>query len=219
MKFILGKKLDMTQVWQNDVCIPVTRVEAGPCPIIQIKSQEKDGYTSVQLGFGSKKEKNVSKPQVGHVAKAKKMNPAIKNHPLILREFRVSDLNGISVGDLVTVDTFSDADKIKVISRSKGRGFQGVVKRHGFKGAPQTHGNKDQLRMPGSSGATAPQRVFKGLRMGGHMGDERVTITNLEIVGVDGAKNILLVKGAIPGSRNSIVMIEGKGELKINKTA
>ncbi len=213
MKFILGKKLEMTQVWQNDKVVPVTKVVAGPCFVVQVKTKEKDGYRAVQVGFGEKKEKNIKKPQKGHLAK-------IGKNLRYLREFRL-DKNKqeeevkVKIGDMIKVDIFSPGDKIKVTGISKGRGFQGVVKRHNFAGAPASHGTKDQLRMPGSIGATGPAHVFKGIKMAGRMGGDQVSTKNLEIIEVDKENNILLIKGAIPGARNSLVLISGEGELKV----
>ena len=216
MKFIIGKKLDMTQVWLRDKVTAVTRVQAGPCPVVQLKSEAKDGYAAVQLGFGQRKEKNIRKPQLGHVAKLKAQNSKLKTNLRYLREFR-DEAKGLKIGDIVDVSTFKVGDVVKVTGTSKGKGFQGVVKRHGFSGQDKTHGNKDQLRMPGSIGATGPQHVFKGVRMPGRMGDERVTTANLKIAQVDKDNNILYISGAVPGARNGLVLIEGEGELKIAK--
>lgn len=217
MKFILGKKIEMTQVWKGDDCIAVTKIQAGPCPVVQVKDIVKDGYEAIQIGFGERKEKNIRKPQKGHFAKAKKENKEINANIRFLKEFRCEDK--VNVGDIVDVSTFSAGDTIQVIGTSKGKGFQGVVKRHGFHGQDATHGHKDQARMPGSIGATDPQRVFKGVRMGGRTGGDRVTTKNLEIVEVDQENNILLIKGAVPGSRNGLVIIEAEGELKVRPRA
>jgi len=209
MKFILGKKLSMTQVWSGDKVVAVTPVLAGPCVITQVKSKSKDGYEAVQLAFGTRKPKNIKKPQLGHVK-----NLDIK--PAHLKEFRVEDATSFKVGDVVSVETFATGDGINVTGTSKGKGFQGVVKRHGFHGFRKTHGNKDQERMPGSIGPKGPAHVFKGTRMGGRMGGERVTTTNLEVVSVDNEKDIIFVKGSVPGAINGLVMIAGKGEIKLN---
>lgn len=210
MRFILGKKLDMTQVWLRDKVVAVTRVGAGPCAVVQLKNKDKDGYIAVQIGFGEKKKKNIKKPQLGHLKK-------LKINLRYLREFRCDNAGDLEIGDIIDVNTFQAGDKIDVIGISKGKGFQGVVKRHGFHGHNSTHGTKDQIRMPGSIGAGGVQRVFKGKRMGGRMGDERVTVKNSEIIEIDKENNILLVKGAVPGARNGLVMIMGEGELVINK--
>lgn len=196
----------MTQVWKNDEAIAVTRVQADPCTIVQIKNDEKDGYTAVQLGYGVRKEKNINKPQKGHM---KDLGSFQK-----LREFRC-ETGELKRGDKIDVNTFEIGDKIQVTATSKGRGFQGVVKRHGFGGSKKTHGNKDQLRMPGSIGATGPAHVFKGTKMGGRMGGDRVTVKNLEVIEIDTENNILSIKGAIPGPRNGLVLVSGDGELKI----
>ncbi len=215
MKFILGKKLEMTRIWKGDEVIAVTRVQAGPCPVVQVKTKTKDGYEAVQIGFGEKKEKNIKKPQKGHLNKLKIKNEKLKTDLRYLREFRGGE--NLEVGNIIDVTTFAEGDKIKVTGISKGKGFQGVVKRHGFHGQDKTHGHKDQNRMPGSIGATDPQRVFKGTRMGGHMGSEQITTKNLEIAGVDNENNVLLIKGSVPGAKNGLVMISGEGELKISE--
>ena len=209
MKFIIGKKIEMTQVWQGETVVAVTKVKAGRCVVTQIKNIEKDGYSAVQLGFGVRKEKNIKKPQKGHF---KKLGNFAK-----VREFRLSDEEAakLKTGDMIDISSFAEGDKIQVTSTSKGKGFQGVVKRYGFKGTKKTHGNKDQLRMPGSIGATGPAHVFKGTRMGGRMGGDRVTIKNLEVAGVDLENDILLVKGPVSGARNSLVLVSGEGELKL----
>lgn len=199
MKYILGRKIEMTQTWTDDGrVIPVTVIEAGPCTVTQIKDSKKDGYRAVQLGFGVKKK--LTKPMRGH----------LKDLPQFrwLREGEIS-VEGIKRGDMINADVFSPGDKVKVIGTSKGKGFQGVVKRHGFHGSPASHGHKDQLRMPGSIGAGGVQHVFKGTRMAGRMGGERVTVSNLEIIEVNKDKNQLTIKGAIPGARNSLVIVVG----------
>lgn len=209
MKFISGKKLSMTQIWSGDAVMAVTPVLAGPCTITQVKSKAKDGYEALQLAFGERKEKNINKPQLGHYKKA-----GVK--PAHVREFRMDNAADFKIGDVVSVDAFSVGDRIDVIGTSKGKGFQGVVKRHHFAGFRKTHGNKDQERMGGSVGAKGPAHVFKGTRMGGRMGGDRVTTTNLEVAAIDEEKNIIFVKGAVPGAINGFVMIKGDGELKVN---
>lgn len=209
MKFIIGKKVSMTQVWQGDKVIGVTQVKADPCTVVQIKNIEKDGYKAVQLGFDNKKEKNIAKPQKGHLKD-------LPNHRY-LKEFRLDGKENIELkrGDKIDVNTFTVGDTIKVTGTSKGKGFQGVVKRHGFHGQDRTHGHKDQERMSGSIGAGGVQHVFKGRRMGGRTGGERVTTTNLEIIEIDPINNILSIKGSVPGARNGLVLVYGEGELKI----
>lgn len=198
MKFILGKKIAMTQIFQETgEAVPVTVIQAGPCNVTQVKSKDKDGYVAVQLGF--EPVKKLAKPQAGHV----------KDLPLFrkLREFRLTE-GSFERGQALTVEQFQAKDVLKVTGFSKGKGFQGVVKRHGFHGHPTTHGHKDQMRMPGSIGATFPQHVIKGKRMGGRMGGERITVANLEVVKVEADKNLLYVKGAVPGGRNSFLLIK-----------
>lgn len=213
MKFILGKKLSMTQIWSGDKVVAVTPVLAGPCVITQVKTKMKDGYEALQLAYGERKEKNINKPQRGSV---KNLN--IK--PRHLREFRIDETAGFKAGDIISVETFAVSDKINVTGTSKGKGFQGVVKRHHFHGSHKTHGNKDQERMPGSIGPKGPAHVFKGMKMGGRMGGEKVTTTNLEVAAIDAAKNILFIKGAVPGAINGLVLIKGEGDLQVNlKTA
>lgn len=206
MKFILGKKLNMTRIWEGDKVIPVTRVAAGPCRVAFIKKNERDGYSAIQLGFGEKKAKKIKKPQA--------KQPGELGNFRYLREFRIEGPEA-KRGDIIAVDIFAPGDIVKVTGLSKGKGYQGVVKRHGFAGASKTHGTKDQLRMPGSSGATGPQHVFKGMKKPGRMGNERVTTANLEIIKVDSDNNILMIKGAVPGARDGLLMISGPGELKV----
>ncbi len=200
-KFLLGKKIEMSQIFKDDKVIPVTKVQAGPCLVIQIKTKEKDGYQAVQIGFGKKKKSN--KPLKGHLKKSGNKDQEYNRY---LREFRIKKTD-LKLGDKIKVDIFQSGDKVKVVGTSKGKGFQGVVKRHGFHGSPASHGHKDQLRMPGSSGATGPARVFKGKKMPGRMGGKRATVKTLEVIDVIPGKNLLLVKGAVPGARNSLLEI------------
>src|SRR6056297_720217 len=211
MKFILGKKVGMTQIWQGEEVVPVTKIQAGPCLVTQIKTQDKDGYDAVQLGFGQKKDKNIKKPQKGHLNKF-----SVK--PRYLREFRISEQEaaGLETGAKIEAGTFEAGDKVDVAGVSKGRGFQGVVKRYRFAGAIRTHGTKDQERMPGSAGAMGVGRIFPGQRMPGRMGGDRVTVKNLEIVEVDAENNILLVKGSVAGPNQGLVFLKGEGELKVS---
>jgi len=214
MKFIIGKKIDMTQIWQGEKVIAVTRVQAGPCPVVQVKTaKSKDGYAAVQLGFDERKEKNVKKPQAGHLKKAG-VSAKDKKTLRYLREFR-DEVKDLKVGDKVDVSTFEVGDTVKVVGTSKGKGFQGDVRRHHFHGHNKTHGTKDQVRTGGSIGAGGPQHVFKGLRMPGRMGNAQSTSSNLKIVQIDQANNILYISGAVPGARNGLVLISGDGELKI----
>lgn len=207
MKFILGKKIGMTRVFKEDgKMVPVTLVEANNCMVIQVKTEEKDGYQAVQLGFGEKK--RVSKAVVGHVQKALGKETAKKSQIKYLREFRIEGDKEYKVGEKINVSDFVEGDKIKVISTSKSKGFQGVVKRHGFKGHPSTHGTKHAKRQPGSIGSGFPEHVFKGKRMAGRMGGDRVTTKTLEIVQVDQEKNILVIKGCFAGNKGALVQIK-----------
>jgi large subunit ribosomal protein L3 len=209
---ILGKKLGMTQIFdEKGTVIPVTVVQAGPCRVTQIRTKEKDGYEAVQLGFDETS--RLKKPQIGHqkdlvrtVEEGKRSKTFGLKH---LREVRTSDLSGYSVGDTVSADQlFNNGDVVDVTGTSKGKGFAGVMKRHNFRGGPRTHGQSDRARAPGSIGSgTTPGRVVKGLRMAGHMGQERVTTQNLKIVRIDAEKNLVLIKGAVPGSNGGLVLI------------
>ena len=202
-KGILGKKIGMTQIFdETGLAIPVTLVEAGPCYVTQVRTPEKDGYSAVQLGFDEVKPKRLSGGEKGHL---KKNNLA----PLrFLREFRSKDPQ-VNEGDEVKVSLFAMGDMVDVIGTSKGRGFQGGVKRYHFAGGPKTHGQSDRHRAPGSRGSgTTPGRVYRGSRGPGHMGDDRVTVQNLKVVFVDEERNLLGVRGAIPGPRGGLVMIK-----------
>ncbi len=203
MKTIIGKKVGMTQIFdEHGKVIPVTVIEAGPCVISQVKSVETDGYNAIQLGFGDVKESKVNKPIKGHFAKA---NVPAKKH---LREFRLDSIEGIKVGDELKADVFAEGEKIDVQGTSKGKGFQGVIKRHGQHRGPMGHGSMYHRR-PGSMGATStPGRVFKGKKLPGHMGRVTVTIQNLDVVKVDLDKNVILVKGSVPGPKGAILKIK-----------
>jgi len=202
-KAIIGKKIGMTQIFdEKGKVIPVTAIEAGPCVIAQVKNVETDGYEAIQLGFGEVKESKVNKPLKGHFAKAK-LTP--KKH---LREFRVDSVEGFKVGDELKADTFVAGDKVDIQGISKGKGFQGVIKRHGQSRGPMGHGSMYHRR-PGSMGPTStPGRVFKGKKLPGHMGRNTITIQNLEVVKVDLDKNVILVKGSVPGINGSILKIK-----------
>lgn len=203
MKGLLGKKLGMTQIFDEDgTVVPITIIEAGPCYITQKKTAEKDGYNAIQVGFGEARENKLKKPIAGHLKKSGA--PAVK----YLREFHVSDPNEYEEGQAIDVSIFKVGDKVDVTGTSKGKGFAGVVKRHHFRGGPKTHGQSDRWRAPGSVGAgSTPGRVFKGVRMAGRMGGERVTVQNLRIALVDPEKNILGIKGAVPGAKNGLIII------------
>ena len=199
---ILGRKIGMTQVWnENDEVVPVTVIQAGPCAVSQVKTKESDGYCAVQIGFGDIKDKHVNKPMRGHFEKAG-VKPV--RH---LREVRVAEGEEHTVGEVVTVANFAEATKVDVIGRSKGKGFQGTIKRWNFNAGPKTHGSHN-YRQHGSIGqCSTPSRVHKGVKMPGHMGNERVTVRNLQVVRVDEEQNLILVKGAVPGAKNGLVIV------------
>jgi len=197
---IIGKKMGMTQIFRdNGRMEAVTAIEAGPCTVIQVKSAAKEGYNAVQLGFGEAK--RLTSPQRGHLKEMGNFKH--------LREFRVDDTESIEVGQKIDVSLFGEGEKVDVTGISKGKGFAGTVKRHHFRGGPKTHGQSDRHRAPGSVGAgTSPGRVFKGTRMAGHMGGEQVTTCNLEVVRADLEHNLLLLKGAVPGATNGLLLIK-----------
>ena len=199
---IIGRKIGMTQVFdEKGECIPATVIEAGPCPVVQVKTAEKDGYSAVQLAFGNKREKNVSKPVVGHLKKAGVGAKAM------LREFRIDDGASYETGQEIKVDVFEIGNRVDVVATSIGRGFQGTTKRHGFTGGKATHGVTTH-RQPGSIGASAyPSRVIKGKRLPGRMGGKRVTMKNLQVVTIDAEQSLLVVRGAIPGPVNGFVLV------------
>lgn len=202
-KALIGKKVGMTQIFDEEgKVIPVTVIETTPCTVTQIKTVEQDGYQAVQLGFGDVKEKKLNKPELGHLSKNKL---APKKY---LREFRLDSIEGIKVGDELKADVFAAGDKVDIQGTSKGKGFQGVIKRHGQSRGPMGHGSMYHRR-PGSMGPTStPGRVFPGKNLPGHMGVETVTIQNLEVVKVDLDKNVILVKGSVPGTKGSILKIK-----------
>ncbi len=210
-KFIIGIKRGMTQLFlDNGEAVPVTIVAAGPCQIAQIKTKTNDGYQAVQLSYGQKRKQ--TKSLLGH------LKGLLQNR--YLAEFKVSDeelLLKYKRGLEIRVDSFKEGDLVKVSGTSKGKGFQGVVKRHGFHGSPATHGHKDQLRMPGSIGAGGVQHVLKGTKMGGRMGHDQVTVANLEIVKIDQTENLFYIKGALPGIRGGMLKIYGTGDLVLHE--
>jgi large subunit ribosomal protein L3 len=219
MKFIVGKKIEMSQIWINDQVEAVTRIQAGPCFVTQIKTLNKDGYEAVQVGFDKKKEKNTKKPQIGHLKAVKAKG--IEDNFRFLREFNpdADNKTTLEIGDKISAGSFAVGDVIEVSGVSKGRGFQGVVKRHHFQGGRKSHGNKDQLRMPGSTGATGAGHVFKGTRKPGRMGNDTTTIKNSEILEIDTENNIISIRGGVPGARNGLVMLYSKGDLAVAKPA
>ncbi len=203
LKGLIGKKIGMTQIFdENGAAIPVTIIEAGPCYVTQVRTPEKEGYSAVQLGFDEIKPKRISGGELGHLKKSN--TPPLR----ILREFRAKDPQ-VNEGDKVSVDLFALGEAVDVVGVSKGKGFAGAVKRYHFRGGPKTHGQSDRERGPGSrSSGTTPGRVYKGSRGPGHMGDDRVTAQNLKVVLVDPERNLLGVRGAIPGGRGGIVMVK-----------
>ena len=230
---LIGRKIGMTQVFDDDgKVVPVTAIEAGPCPIVQVKTEARDGYRAVQLGFGRKKERRSRKPELGHTAGA-----GLDYVPAIKREFRLGGddtlaeephtpaavvaeapaeegtvheaepQRGLCVGQVLTVSMFSEGERVRVTGHTKGRGFQGVVRRHGFGGFPKSHGHPS-IRVPGSIGpGTDPSRVIKGRKMSGHMGTERKTVRNLSVVKIDAERNLIFVRGGVPGARNGWVFV------------
>lgn len=216
MKGLLGIKVGMTQIFDEaGVVSPATVIQAGPCYVTQVKQVSTDGYGAIQLGYGEVKESRLTRGQRGHLGllegdtrnsgrKANSNIPPIRN----LREFRTRKAEEYDVGQILTVEQFEKGDRVDVVGRSKGRGFAGVVKRHGFAGGPKTHGQSDRQRAPGSIGATSGMsRVIKGMKMAGRMGNERVTSQNLEVVDIDVERNLLAIKGSVPGAKGGLVSI------------
>jgi large subunit ribosomal protein L3 len=197
---LIGKKLGMSQIFdETGLAHPVTVLEVGPCVVTQVKTEENDGYSAVQLGFGLSKRLNM--PERGHRARSGFSSKT-------LREVRAEDASEFTVGQVLKADVFEPGELVDVTGTSKGRGFQGTVKRHGFRGGPRTHGQSDRLRAPGSIGSSAtPGRVFKGLKMAGRMGGDRVTVQNLKVLRVDPERNLLLVEGSVPGANDGLVMV------------
>ena len=212
-KGILGRKLGMTQVWDaENRIIPVTVIEAGPCRVVQLKTPERDGYAAVQLAFGETKPRRLTKPELGHLKAAG--GPPSRH----LAELRVTDLAGFEIGQIVRADLFTAGERVDVTGISKGKGFTGVMQRHNFKGLGASHGTHKKHRAPGSIGACAtPARVFKGVKMAGQMGSERVTTLNLEVVEGDAERGLLLVKGAVPGPAGSLVFVRNATKAAVKK--
>lgn len=199
---LLGRKIGMTQIFgATGEVIPVTVIEVGPCVVTQVRTKDRDGYEAIQIGFGNVSPKALTKPERGHLAGAGRL----VRH---LREFEADSVDDHAVGEVLTADQFASGELIDVTGTSKGKGFQGVVRRHGFSGGPRTHGQSDRHRAPGSIGAgTTPGHVWKNTRMAGRMGNRRVTVQNLEVVEVMADRNLLLVRGSIPGAKNGLVMV------------
>ena len=204
MKFILGTKQNMVQVWNEEgECFPATVLDAGHVVVTQIKSEDKDGYVAVQVAFGEKNARNINKALKGHFKDLGDFK--------YVKEFRMDseEAGKLKIGDKIEISSFEEGDTVTISGVSKGKGFQGVVKRHGFAGGRRSHGQKHSEREPGSIGATGPQRVFKGVRMAGRMGSDRVTVKNLKVLGVDKENNKILISGAIPGKRGTLIEIRG----------
>jgi large subunit ribosomal protein L3 len=210
MKGILGKKVGMTQLFdEKGAVVPVTVIEAGPCFVTQVKTVETDGYNAIQLGFEEVAERKLTKGQKGHLKKAGV--PTVRR----LREVRSDDVAQYTPGDIIKADIFQDGEIVDVVGVSKGRGFAGAVKRHGFRGGPKTHGQSDRHRAPGSRGAgTTPGHTFPGTRSPGHMGDAQVTVQNLKIALVDAERNLIAVRGAVPGPRGGLVLVHSAVKAK-----
>lgn len=203
MPGLIGKKIGMTQIFTDEGrAVGVTVLEVGPCPVVQVKTEETDGYAAVQLGFGRVKDQRIKKPEAGHVARA-----GLDYVPSVLAEFEPSE-EGYEIGQELTVEMFEVGDRVKITGRTKGRGFQGVVKRHGFAGGRGSHGGTSVIRGPGSIGAgTDPSRVIKGRKMAGRMGGKMRTAMNRQIVRIDADRNLLLIRGSVPGARNNTVFV------------
>ena len=213
VKGILGAKLGMTQIWDNNKVVPVTVVQAGPCVVTQVRTPDKDGYAAVQLAYGAVNPRKVTKPKAGHFAKA---GVAPRR---FLVELRTTDASGYELGQEITAETFAAGQPIDVTGRTKGKGFAGVMKRHGFGGLRASHGVERKHRSPGSIGACAtPGRVFKGVRMAGRMGGGRYTAQGLTIQAIDAEQNLILVKGAIPGPKGALVLIRTAAKAPVKKT-
>lgn len=209
-KFILGKKVNMVQYFEEDGTVtPATLINAGPMFVTQLKNLEKDGYNAIQVGYEEQKKERATKPHIGHIALSQKDQEGKTGAYKHLYEFR-NENTDLNIGDTITIEKFEKGDVVVVSGISKGKGFQGVVKRHGFKGGRRTHGQKHSEREPGSIGIGGIQRVFKGTRMAGRMGGDRITVKNLKVVSVDKENNQILIKGAIPGRRGTLIEIISK---------
>jgi large subunit ribosomal protein L3 len=212
VKGILGAKLGMTQVWDNNKVVPVTVVQAGPCVVSQVRSADSDGYAAVQLAYGAIDPRKVNKPVTGHYAKS---GAAPRRH---IVELRTTDASAYTLGQEVTVESFTEGQRIDVTGKTKGKGYAGVMKRHGFHGLGAGHGVQRKHRHPGSIGACAtPGRVFKGVRMAGRMGSQRFTVQNLTIQSIDAEQNLLLVRGAIPGPAGALILVREAAKTTLKK--
>jgi large subunit ribosomal protein L3 len=202
MAALIGRKLGMTQIFGDTGAVPVTVIEAGPCPVTQVKTAETDGYVAVQLAYGARRAKSSTRAERGHAQKA-----GLDYAPHTLREFRTAEPGSYELGQQLTVAQFAEGEKVKVIGVTKGRGFQGAVKRHGFRGRPGSHGHPKKRNVGSIGPGTNPSRVIKGKKMPGQMGDKKHTVRNLRVERVDAERNLLFVRGAVPGARNSLVLI------------
>jgi len=208
MKFLLGRKIGTTQLFRDREVVPVTLVQAGPCVVTRLRTAERDGYTAVQVGLQQKR--RMSKPVKGQL----KGLPAETGSFAVLREFRIPQESDLTVGTALGADVFSPGDRVRVSGISKGKGFQGGIKRHGFTQQPVTHGQKNRQRHPGSIGPTVPQRVFKGTRMAGRMGTEVITVRNLEVIEVDPGHHLIAVRGAVPGIKGTLLELRVEGLMR-----
>ncbi|MBX6363546.1 MAG: 50S ribosomal protein L3 [Gemmatimonadetes bacterium] len=203
MAGLIGRKLGMTQIFDSaGAVVPVTVIEAGPCPVTQVKTPERDGYAAIQIGWGERKPKHATRAELGHARKA-----GLEAAPRVVREFRTPEPTSFEVGQRLTVEQFEVGERVKITGTTKGRGFQGAVKRHGFRGRPASHGHPKRRNVGTLGPGTNPSRVIKGKKMPGHMGDAQMTIRNLRIERVDAERNLLFVRGAVPGARDSVVYV------------
>ncbi len=204
MPGIIGRKLGMTQIFDDvGAVVPVTVIEAGPCPVTQVRAAEGDGHGAVQLAWGAQKDKRATKAELGHARKA-----GLEHAPRVLKEFRLNEGGSYDVGQTLTVELFQAGERVKVTGTTKGRGFQGAVKRHGFRGRPASHGHPKKRNVGTLGPGTNPSRTIKGKKMPGHMGDQQQTIRNLRVVRVDAERNLLFIRGAVPGARNALVFVK-----------
>ncbi len=204
MPGIIGRKLGMTQIFDDvGAVVPVTVIEAGPCPVTAVRSAEADGYAAVQLAWGARKDARATKAELGHARKA-----GLEHAPRVLKEFRLAEGTSYDVGQALTVELFQAGERVKVTGTTKGRGFQGAVKRHGFRGRPASHGHPKKRNVGTLGPGTNPSRTIKGKKMPGHMGDQQQTVRNLRVERVDAERNLLFIRGAVPGARNALVFVK-----------
>ncbi len=201
---IIGRKLGMTQIFDDGgAAVPVTVIEAGPCPVTHVRTPDADGYAAVQLAWGAQKDRRATKAELGHARKA-----GLEHAPRVLKEFRLAEGANPEVGQTLTVQQFEVGERVKVVGTTKGRGFQGAVKRHGFRGRPASHGHPKKRNVGTLGPGTNPSRTIKGKKMPGHMGDQQQTVRNLRVERVDAERNLLFIRGAVPGARNAIVFVK-----------